>query len=93
MKILIVEDDCLSGSILVQLLTEYNYTVDMVADAKTAWQYIETYTYDLLVLDIMLPDSDGIELCSKLRASGYMIPILLLTAKDSIAVFILPTAK
>jgi diguanylate cyclase (GGDEF)-like protein len=83
LKILIVEDDRLSASILLQLLTESNYTIDTAADAKTAWQYIETYTYDLLVLDIMLPDSDGIDLCTKLRAAGYMIPILLLTAKDS----------
>lgn len=83
MKILIVEDDHLSASILLQLLKEFNYTIDTVNDAKTAWQYINSYIYDLLVLDIMLPDSDGIDLCTRLRAAGYTIPILLLTAKDS----------
>ena len=66
MKILIVEDDHLSASILLQLLKEFNYTIDTVNDAKTAWQYINSYIYDLLVLDIMLPDSDGIDLCTRL---------------------------
>jgi diguanylate cyclase (GGDEF)-like protein len=83
LKILIVEDDRLSAAMLSQMLTESNYTIDAASDAKTAWQYIETYTYDLIVLDIMLPDSNGIELCMRLRSAGYTIPVLLLTAKDS----------
>ncbi|ELS34656.1 MULTISPECIES: response regulator [Pseudanabaena] len=85
MKILIVEDDGFSAARLVQLLAEFPYTIDIAPDAKAAWQYIETYTYDLMVLDIMLPDSNGIDLCAKLRTSGYMIPVLLLTAKDSMS--------
>lgn len=85
MKILIVEDDGFSAASLAQLLAEFPYTVDIAPDAKAAWQYIETYTYDLMVLDIMLPDSNGIDLCAKLRTSGYMIPVLLLTAKDSMS--------
>lgn len=83
MKILIVEDDQISASMLLQLLSESHYIIDTAVDAKAAWQYIETYSYDLIILDIMLPDSDGFGLCAKLRASGYTIPILLLTAKDS----------
>ena len=83
MKILLVEDDLCSAEILLQLLAEAHFTVDPVSDAKTAWQYLETYTYDLIILDVILPDSDGIKLCAKLRASGYNIPVLLLTAKDT----------
>ncbi len=83
MKILLVEDDLNSAEMLLQLLSESHYTIDSAVNAKTAWQYIETYAYDLVILDIMLPDSDGIELCAKLRNSGYTVPVLLLTAKDS----------
>jgi DNA-binding response OmpR family regulator len=83
LKILLVEDDPHSAEILSQLLSESHYTIDSALNAKTAWQYIETYAYDLIILDIMLPDSNGIELCAKLRAAGYNPPVLLLTAKDS----------
>ena len=83
LKILLVEDDPHSAEILSQLLSESHYTIDSALNAKTAWQYIETYAYDLIILDIILPDSNGIELCSKLRAAGYNPPVLLLTAKDS----------
>ncbi|MBD2315671.1 response regulator [Phormidium tenue] len=81
MKILLVEDDLHSAAILLQLLAESHYTIDAVADAKTAWQYVETYDYDLIILDV--PDSNGLGLCAKLRNEGYTTPVLLLTAKDS----------
>lgn len=83
MKILLVEDDLHSAAILLQLLAESHYTIDAVADAKTAWQYVEAYDYNLIILDVILPDSDGLGLCAKLRNEGYTIPVLLLTAKDS----------
>jgi DNA-binding response OmpR family regulator/HPt (histidine-containing phosphotransfer) domain-containing protein len=83
LKILLVEDDLHSAEILLQQLAESHYTIDSAVNAKTAWQYIETYTYDLVILDIMLPDSNGIELCTNFRSSGYTVPVLLLTAKDS----------
>ncbi|BBC24417.1 response regulator [Pseudanabaena sp. ABRG5-3] len=83
MKILLVEDDRHSAEILLQLLADSHYTIDSAANAKAAWQYVTTYNYDLIILDIILPDSNGIELCTKIRKSGYTIPVLLLTAKDS----------
>jgi DNA-binding response OmpR family regulator len=82
-KVLLVEDDLHSAEILLQLLAESHYTIDSAINAKTGWQHIETYAYDLVILNIMLPDSDGIDLCAKLRKSGYTMPVLLLTAKDS----------
>jgi len=82
LKILIVEDDRISSEMLLQLLTESNYTIDSASNTETGWQYIKTYIYDLIVLDISLTDSDGIDLCTKLRTSGYTIPVLLLTTKD-----------
>ncbi|PZO35517.1 MAG: transcriptional regulator [Pseudanabaena frigida] len=83
MKILLVEDDLHSAEILLHLLAESRYTIDSALSAQSAWHYITTYAYDLIILDIMLPDSNGINLCTKLRQLGYTIPVLLLTAKDS----------
>jgi DNA-binding response OmpR family regulator len=86
LKILLVEDDRYSAEILLHLLAESHYTIDSALNAQSAWDYITTYIYDLIILDIMLPDSngiDGIQLCTKLRQAGYTIPVLLLTAKDS----------
>ncbi len=82
MKILLVEDDLLSASVLSQLLAELKYTIDAVTNAEMAWQHVETYTYDLAILDIILPDSDGFSLCARLRNAGYTMPILMLTAQD-----------
>ena len=65
------------------MLAESHYTIDSALSAQSAWDYITTYPYDLIILDIMLPDSDGLKLCTKLRQSGYITPVLLLTAKDS----------
>jgi len=83
LKILLVEDDRYAAEILLQLLAESHYTIDSALSAQSAWDYITTYPYDLIILDIMLPDSDGLKLCIKLRQAGYTTPILLLTAKDS----------
>jgi len=82
-KILLVDDDQNLADILLHLLAEFHYAIDSAHDAETAWQYVETYDYDLIVLDIILPHSNGIELCAKLRNAGYTIPVILLTAKDS----------
>ena len=83
MKILLIEDDLISASALSRLLVESHYSTDTVTNAQEAWDHISAYKYDLVILDIVLPDSDGIELCARLRHAGYTIPILLLTSKDS----------
>ncbi len=83
MKILLIEDDERICEPLAEALTDQHYIVEMVADGLAARQMVLAFTYDLLLLDIMLPKLDGISLCQWLRSSGYSVPILLLTARDS----------
>ena len=83
MKILLVEDDTITVSLLTQALNSHNYNVNAAADGETALQLVQAYDYDLIVLDVLIPKLDGISLCRKLRSSGCQMPILLLTALDS----------
>lgn len=83
MKILLVEDDCPTASALADTLTSYQYGVDLATDGEMGLQLAESFEYDLLLLDVMLPKLDGISLCRQLRAEGYQMPILMLTAKDT----------
>jgi PAS domain S-box-containing protein len=83
MKILVVEDDDLNASALTAVLTNQNYAVEVATDGDAAWDFIQTYDYDLILLDVMLPKLDGISLCRKIRSSGLQMPILLLTGCDS----------
>ncbi len=83
MKILVVEDDELNAYALTAVLTDQNYAVEVATDGDAAWDYIQTYDYDLILLDIMLPKLDGISLCRKIRSSGLQMPILLLTGCNS----------
>lgn len=82
-KILLVEDDERISEALAEALTEQYYTVDTAADGQAGWDMVEAYSYDLLLLDIMLPKLDGISLCQRLRRHKYNLPILLLTARDT----------
>ncbi|BAY37007.1 two-component hybrid sensor and regulator [Nostoc sp. NIES-2111] len=83
MKILVVEDDKLNAYALTAVLTDQNYAVEVAVDGDAAWDLIETYDYDLILLDVMLPKLDGISLCRQIRSSGRQMPILLLTGCDS----------
>ncbi|MBK1987738.1 response regulator [Sphaerospermopsis aphanizomenoides BCCUSP55] len=83
MKILVVEDDELNAYALTTVLSDQNYAVEIANDGNAAWDLVETYDYDLILLDIMLPKLDGISLCKKIRSSGRSVPILLLTGCDS----------
>jgi DNA-binding response OmpR family regulator len=80
MKLLIVEDEPNLLSILRKGLTENNNEVSVALDGKTALEMIHNYTFDVVVLDVMLPDINGIEICRRLRAAKNFVPILLLTA-------------
>ena len=83
MKLLIVEDEPNLLSILRKGLTEKNYEVSAALDGTTAMGMLESNTFDVVVLDVMLPDINGIEICRRLRAAGNFVPILMLTALDS----------
>lgn len=83
MKILLVEDEPNLLSILRKGLAEKNFEVSAALDGTTAMAMLESNTFDVVVLDVMLPDINGIEICRRLRAAGNFVPILMLTALDS----------
>lgn len=82
MKILVIEDDRLVADALVELFTHQTYAVEVAENGKIAWELLQTYEYDLVVLDLVLPDTNGIELCQRLRHVGNPVPILILTARN-----------
>ncbi|MBE9166883.1 response regulator [Pleurocapsales cyanobacterium LEGE 06147] len=82
MRILLVDDDEPLMEALANNLIEQHYAVDIAIDGEAAWEYVSLFTYDLIVLDVMLPKLDGVSLCQRLRSEGYQMPILLLTARD-----------
>ncbi|MDF2928892.1 MAG: two component transcriptional regulator, winged helix family [Anaerospora sp.] len=84
MRILVVEDDTVLREAVVSLLSEEKYTVDEAAAGDEGLYMAEQGIYDLLVLDIMLPGISGLEIVKTLRCNSYPVPILLLTARDSI---------
>lgn len=81
-RILLVEDDPFLRSGLTELMDQAGYATDACASAKEAQVKVENCVYDLIVLDIGLPDGDGIGLCKAWRLMGLRTPILFLTACD-----------
>lgn len=84
MKILVVEDTEKLAKYVKQMLEEESYAVDVVGDGKTAERRILSGSYDAVILDIMLPEQDGITTCKKVRAEGNITPILMLTARGEV---------
>jgi DNA-binding response OmpR family regulator len=80
MKLLIVEDEPNLLSILRKGFAENNNDVSVALDGKTALEMLLNYHFDVVLLDVMLPDINGIEVCRRLRAAKNFVPILLLTA-------------
>jgi two-component system copper resistance phosphate regulon response regulator CusR len=85
MRILIVEDEKNLQQLLKKRLTQSGYGVDAVGDGLEAGDYLAAAPYDLVILDWMLPGLDGVSLLKRLRQNKQATPVLLLTAKDSIA--------
>ncbi|MGF1542300.1 MAG: response regulator transcription factor [Pleurocapsa sp.] len=83
MKLLLVEDDIGLAEVLTEALGDYGYAVDFVHDGEMGWEQATRENYSTILLDINLPKLNGIELCKRLRASGYTIPILMITARDA----------
>ena len=84
MRILLVEDEQALASVLKRGLQEHGYAVDAAGDGEEALAFAESEPYDLIVLDVMLPDLDGFSVCRRLRAMRSTVPVLMLTARDSI---------
>ncbi|MDD4924495.1 MAG: response regulator transcription factor [Dehalococcoidales bacterium] len=84
MRILIIEDDKELCSTLKRGLAEVGHVVDIVNDGRTGIDFAGAAEYDLIILDIMLPDIHGIEVCRNLRRDKISAPILMLTAKRTI---------
>ena len=84
MRILLVEDERGLASVLKRGLQEHGYAVDAAGDGEEALAFAESEPYDLIVLDVMLPDLDGFSVCRRLRAMRSTVPVLMLTARDSI---------
>lgn len=81
MRILLAEDELSLSKALIKIFEINNYSADAVYNGEDAISYIETGNYDILVLDIMMPKLDGIEVLRRIRANGIETPVIVLTAK------------
>lgn len=84
LNILLAEDDLQLGELLGFMLGKVDYKVDWVMEGEDAYQYAQASHYDVVILDWMMPNGDGISVCRKLRREGYSKAILMLTAKDAV---------
>ncbi len=84
MKLLIVEDESKIGEYLRQGLTEAGFVVDLARSGLDGYHLAMTEPYDLVILDVMLPDVDGWRILKSLREAGRTVPVLFLTARDSV---------
>ena len=84
MRILLAEDEKLLSKAIVKIFEKNNYSVDAVFNGKDALTFIELGNYDCVVLDIMMPIMNGIDVIKKVREKGNNIPILILSAKSDI---------
>ncbi len=85
MRILLVDDDAALMDILAERLVKQRYVVDIAADGKSAEEWVSLFAYDLIILDMGLPDIEEISLCQRLRQQKITSPILVLTAEDNSA--------
>ena len=84
MRVLIVEDQPNVATYLKRALTEQGYAVDIAKTGQEALDWASVVTFDLILLDLMLPEIDGIAVCRRLRATGNEAAILMLTARDTV---------
>lgn len=84
MRVLIAEDERSTARALKIILEKSRFFVDIVYNGTDAWNYIEAGSYDVIVLDIMMPGMNGLEVLSRIRGSHMPTPVLLLTAKAEI---------
>lgn len=84
MRVLVIEDDKAMAGLLKKGLEEENHIVSVAYDGREGLDFVQSYEFDVIVLDWMLPGMDGIEIARRLRRSGDAAPILMLTAKDAV---------
>lgn len=84
MKVLLAEDDQRIANFIIKGLRENAYAVDAAADGEDALYQAAINTYDVVILDVMMPVKDGFAVCRELRESGVKTPVLMLTARDAI---------
>ena len=84
MRILIVEDDAVLASALTRALNQGAYTVDSVDNGESANEALKGHAYDLVILDIALPELDGLTVLRRLRDRQVHVPVLILTARDTL---------
>lgn len=84
MRVLLVEDEPDAAHLLAKGLREQTYAVDIAADGEAALFHAAITDYDAVILDVMLPLTDGITVCRTIRASGCAVPILMVTARDAV---------
>lgn len=85
MRVLIVEDEPDAARFLAKGLRFHSFAVDTAEDCKTANEKAAVNPYDVVLLDVMLPDGDGFSVCKSLRAAGHHMPILMLTARGAVS--------
>lgn len=85
MRVLVVEDDPEISRFVVRGLREDRYVVDLVEDGRSAVDLAGAEEYDAVVLDLMLPELDGFEVCRRLRGKGVDTPVIIVTARDAVA--------
>lgn len=84
MRLLVVEDDSIAAELLAKGLRENSYAVDVAPDGPAALERALLYEYDLIILDLMLPGIDGLEICRRLRKRGVAVPVIMLTARSGV---------
>jgi DNA-binding response OmpR family regulator len=84
LHILVVEDEQKLATLLRRVLSEERHTVDVANDGTSGLDLAESDTYDLVILDVMLPGVDGVEVCRQMRSDGVQTPVLMLTARGSV---------
>ena len=83
MKFLVVEDNQIFAQALVQVLTQHQFLADLATDGEMGKAMAEAFSYDLILLDWVLPKKTGIQVCEALREQGDRTPIILMTGKNS----------
>ena len=84
MRILLVEDERSAARMIAKGLREHGHAVDVVGDGGSAVQQATAVSYDVVVLDLLLPVKGGLEVCRDLRSEGHIVPVLMLTARGAV---------